>query len=221
MKAMILAAGKGERMRPLTLRTPKPLLPVAGKPLIQWHIEALACAGVRELVINHAWLGEQLQQYCEDGSKFAVQIQWSAEDEALETGGGIRKALPLLGDGPFILVNGDIWTRYDFAALTLPQGKLAHLVLIANPAHHIQGDFMLKDGLVSNPAPGETGLTYSGIAVLHPALLAEQPVAAFKLAPLLRVAAEQGLVSGEFFAGDWIDVGTPQRLADADRLAAG
>lgn len=221
MKAMILAAGKGERMRPLTLHTPKPLLPVAGKPLIQWHIEALAAAGVRELVINHAWLGEQLPQYFGDGAELGVQIQWSAEAQALETGGGIRQALPLLGEAPFILVNGDVWTRFDFSGLRLPQGMLAHLVLIANPQHNVKGDFVLKQNLVSNPLPGETGLTYSGIAVLHPALLAEQPQGAFKLAPLLREAAEQGRVSGEHFVGDWIDVGTPQRLADADRFAAG
>ncbi|MEH6563874.1 MAG: nucleotidyltransferase family protein [Halopseudomonas sp.] len=221
MKAMILAAGKGERMRPLTLHTPKPLLPVAGKPLIQWHIEALAQAGINQLVINHAWLGEQLQQRFADGQALGVQIQWSAEGEALETGGGIRQALPLLGEQPFILVNGDIWTRYDFSGLALPPGTLAHLVLIDNPEHNSAGDFILRDGLISNPQGGEQGLTYSGIAVLHPALLAEQPLAAFKLAPLLRDAAKQGLVSGEYFSGDWIDVGTPQRLADADRLAAG
>lgn len=221
MKAMILAAGKGERMRPLTLHTPKPLLPVAGKPLIQWHIDALAAASVHQLVINHAWLGEQLQQYFGDGSAFAVQIQWSAEGEALETGGGIRKALPLLGEAPFILVNGDVWTDYDFTALALPQGMLAHLVLIANPEHNLNGDFVLHEGMISNPQAGEAGFTYSGIAVLHPELLADQPIAAFKLAPLLRAAAEQGRVSGEYFAGAWIDVGTPQRLADADRLAAG
>jgi len=221
MKAMILAAGKGERMRPLTLHTPKPLLPVCGKPLIQWHIEALAAAGVRELVINHAWLGEQLLQHFADGAAHGVQIEWSAEGEALETGGGIRQALPLLGDATFILVNGDIWTRFDFSGLALPHGMLAHLVLIANPEHNAKGDFVLKGGLVGNPSPDEIGLTYSGIAVLHPALLAEHPQGAFKLAPLLRDAAAQGRVSGESFSGDWIDVGTPQRLADADRLAAG
>lgn len=221
MKAMILAAGKGERMRPLTLHTPKPLLPVAGKPLIQWHMDALAAAGVSELVINHAWLGEQLQQYFADGAAFGVDIKWSAEGEALETGGGIRKALPLLGEAPFILVNGDIWTNYDFSALSMPPGMLAHLVLIANPEHNVNGDFVLAQGRVSNPQPGESGLTYSGIAVLHPDLLANQPVSSFKLAPLLRKAADKGLVSGEYFTGDWIDVGTPQRLADADARAVG
>ena len=219
MKAMILAAGKGERMRPLTLRTPKPLLPVAGKPLIQWHIDALADSGVRELVINHAWLGEQLERYFADGSEFGVNIQWSPEGTPLETGGGIRQALPLLGEAPFILVNGDIWTTFDFAGLALPVGKLAHLVLIDNPPHNPRGDFSLDEGLVGNPAADAPGFTYSGIAVLHPQLLVEQPAGAFKLAPLLRAAAEQGLVSGEYFAGAWIDVGTPERLAEAERLA--
>ena len=127
MKAMILAAGKGERMRPLTLHTPKPLLKVADKPLLQWHIEALAAAGLRELVINHAWLGEQIESAFGDGAALGVQIAWSAEGEPLETGGGIHRALPLLGDGPFVLVNGDVWTRFDFAHLSLPPGKLAHL----------------------------------------------------------------------------------------------
>ena len=134
MKAMILAAGKGERMRPLTLHTPKPLLKVGDKPLLQWHIEALAAAGLRELVINHAWLGEQIESTFGDGAALGVQIAWSAEGEPLETGGGIHRALSLLGDGPFVLVNGDVWTRFDFAHLSLPPGKLAHLVLIDNPA---------------------------------------------------------------------------------------
>lgn len=219
MKAMILAAGKGERMRPLTLHTPKPLLKVGDKPLLQWHIEALAAAGLRELVINHAWLGEQIESTFGDGAALGVQIAWSAEGEPLETGGGIHRALPLLGDGPFVLVNGDVWTRFDFAHLSLPPGKLAHLVLIDNPAHNPHGDFLLTAGDVGNPGDGKTGLTYSGIAVLHPALLAEQPAGAFALAPLLRQAADQGRVSGEHFRGPWIDVGTPERLAEADRQA--
>ena len=221
MKAMILAAGKGERMRPLTLHTPKPLLPVAGKPLIQWHMNALAGAGVCDLVINHAWLGEQLERHFEDGRAFGVRIQWSPEGAPLETGGGIRQALYLLDDAPFILVNGDIWTTFDFAGLALPAGKLAHLVLIDNPPHNPGGDFVLRGGLVGNPSSDAPGFTYSGIAVLHPALLAEQPLGAFKLTPLLRAAAEQGLVSGEYFAGAWVDVGTPERLAEAERLAEG
>ena len=219
MKAMILAAGKGERMRPLTLHTPNPLLKVADKPLLQWHIEALAAAGLRSLVINHAWLGEQIEAFFGDGAALGVAISWSAEGEPLETGGGIRRALPLLGDGPFVLVNGDVWTRFDFAHLSLPPGKLAHLVLIDNPAHNPNGDFLLHDGEVGNPASDQRGLTYSGIAVLHPALLVDQPDGAFALAPLLRQGADQGRVSGEYYRGPWIDVGTPERLADADRQA--
>ncbi|UJJ30349.1 N-acetylmuramate alpha-1-phosphate uridylyltransferase MurU [Halopseudomonas maritima] len=219
MKAMILAAGKGERMRPLTLHTPKPLLKVGDKPLLQWHIEALAAAGLRELVINHAWLGEQIEAFFADGAALGVRIAWSAEGEPLETGGGIRRALPLLGDGPFVLVNGDVWTDFDFTGFSLPPGKLAHLVLIDNPAHNPNGDFLLQGEQVGNPKAGEQGLTYSGIAVLHPGLLADQSHGAFALAPLLRQAADLGRVSGEHFRGQWIDVGTPQRLVDADRQA--
>lgn len=219
MKAMILAAGKGERMRPLTLHTPKPLLPVAGKPLIQWHVDALARAGFRQLVINHAWLGEQLERALGDGGALGVSIQWSAEGEPLETGGGIRRALPLLGDAPFVLVNGDVWTAFDFAGLALAPGKLAHLVLIDNPAYKATADFTLRDRLVGNPEENEAGLTYSGIAVIDPALFAGQQGEAFPLAPLLRAAAAAGRVSGEYFAGPWIDVGTPERLQQADRRA--
>ena len=216
---MILAAGKGERMRPLTLHCPKPLLPVAGKPLIQWHIEALAGAGIRDLVINHAWLGQQLEAHFASGAELGVSISWSPEGEPLETGGGIFNALPLLGDQPFVLVNGDIWTRFDFARLSLPVGMLAHLVLIDNPPFKQQGDFSLQQGRIGNPSAGQAALTYSGIAVLDPALFANCLPGRFALAPLLRDAAEQGLVSGEHFSGDWIDVGTPERLAQADHLA--
>lgn len=218
---MILAAGKGERMRPLTLHTPKPLLPVAGKPLIQWHIEALARAGLSRLVINHAWLGQQIEAAFGDGACLGVHIDWSAEEQPLETAGGILRALPLLGDAPFVLVNGDIWTDFDFAALRLPAGRLAHLVLVDNPPFKEAGDFLLAGGAVANPAAGQQAeaLTYSGIAVLSPRLfdgLAEGPQ---PLAPLLRAAAQQGLVSGEHHAGRWIDVGTPERLQQADLQA--
>ncbi|KKN91714.1 hypothetical protein LCGC14_0215960 [marine sediment metagenome] len=216
---MILAAGKGERMRPLTLTTPKPLLPVAGKPLIQWHIESLARAALTQLVINHAWLGQQIESAFGTGSQLGVSIGWSAESEPLETGGGIRKALPLLGGDPFVLVNGDIWTDYDFAGLQIAPDKLAHLVLVPNPAYKAHGDFVLEDSLVSNPQSGDSGLTYSGIAIIDPALIAGQPDGAFPLAPLLREAATRGLVSGELFVGNWIDVGTPERLAEAGRRA--
>lgn len=218
---MILAAGKGERMRPLTLHTPKPLLPVAGKPLLQWHIEALRRAGLTDLVINHAWLGEQLQAHFADGAALQVSIQWSAEGAPLETGGGIFRALTLLGDQPFVLVNGDVWTSFEFAGLRLPAGKLAHLVLVDNPSFKAQGDFVLQGDQVRNPAGDTSALTYAGLAVLHPQLFAGQQAGAFALAPLLRRAAETGLVSGEYYPGPWIDVGTPERLAQAGRLATG
>lgn len=221
MKAMILAAGKGERMRPLTLHTPKPLLPVGDKPLIQWHMEALQRAGIDQLVINHAWLGEQIENAFGDGARMNLSISWSAEEQPLETAGGILRALPLLGSEPFILVNGDVWCDLDFARLQLPEGKLAHLVLVDNPGFKHRGDFVLSGGLVGNPdaADSTDALTYSGIAVLSPAMfegLAEGPQ---PLAPLLRAAAERGLVSGERHAGRWIDVGTPERLQQADMLA--
>jgi len=217
MKAMILAAGKGERLRPLTLHTPKPLVRAADVPLIEYHVKALVAAGFTQLVINHAWLGEQIEAYLGDGSRFGAQIQYSAEGEPLETGGGIHHALPLLGDAPFLVVNGDIWTDYDFASLRGPLNGLAHLVLVANPAHHPAGDFRLVDGQVRD----EPGQTYSGIAVLAPKLFADCSPGAFKLAPLLRRAMGVGEVTGELFKGRWVDVGTHERLAEVERLLAG
>lgn len=222
MKSMILAAGKGERMRPLTLHTPKPLLPVAGKPLIQWHIEALQRAGLDRLVINHAWLGEQLEAAFGNGAAYGVQINWSPEDLPLETAGGILRALPLLGGEPFVLVNGDVWTDFDFSGLRLPEGRLAHLVLVDNPAFKARGDFLLGEGVIANPVTeAEQGraLTYSGIAVLSPQLFDGLIDGPQPLAPLLRAAAERGLVSGERYAGNWIDVGTPERLRQAEQHA--
>ena len=215
MKAMILAAGKGEGMRPLTLHTPKPLLPVAGKALIEYHIEALARAGFTELVINHAWLGEQLEKALGDGSRYGVSICYSPEGQPLETGGGIFNALPLLGDGPFVLVNGDVWTDYDFALLPRQLKADAHLVLVENPPHHPQGDFALVDGWVQ--AQGASLLTYGGIAVLRPQLFAGCTAGAFPLAPLLRKAMDDGRVTGEQHAGHWLDVGTVERLAQAEQ----
>lgn len=225
MKAMILAAGKGERMRPLTLHTPKPLLPVGGMPLIEHHVRALAAAGFTELVINHAWLGQQIEDYLGDGARFGVSIAFSAEGEPLETGGGIHRALPLLGAAPFLLVNGDVWTDYPFADLRRPldglaHGGLAHLVLVDNPAHHPEGDFRLVDGRVG-VRDDQPGLTYSGIAVLDPALFAGCRPGAFKLAPLLRDAMALGQVGGEHYRGRWVDVGTRERLAEAERLLTG
>lgn len=218
MRAMILAAGKGERMRPLTLHTPKPLIPVAGVPLIEYHLRALAQAGVTEVVINHAWLGDRIEAHLGDGARFGLQIVYSKESQPLETGGGIYQALPLLGADPFILINGDVFTDYDFAVVQKPLQGLAHLVLINNPEHHLEGDFSLEEGRVL--APTTATLTYSGIAVLHPELFAGCQAGAFKLAPLLRQAIAQGQVSGEQFNGCWIDVGTPERLAAAQAVLA-
>ena len=218
MKAMILAAGKGERMRPLTLHTPKPLVPAAGKPLIEYHLDALARAGITDVVINHAWLGQQIEDHLGDGSRFGLNIRYSPEGEPLETGGGIFKALALLGDDPFLLVNGDIWTDYDFRSLNAPLQGLAHLVLVDNPGHHGRGDFRLQEGQVVDGDDSPGTLTFSGISVLAPALFDGCQAGAFKLAPLLRKAMAEGKVSGEHFSGQWVDVGTLERLADVERL---
>jgi MurNAc alpha-1-phosphate uridylyltransferase len=220
MKAMILAAGLGNRMRPLTLTTPKPLLAVADKPLIVWHIEALKAAGISEIVINTAWLGHKLHEALGDGRQLGVTIHWSDEDEPLETAGGIQKALPLLGADPFLLVNGDIWLRYDFqqlAAKALGE-QLAHLVLVANPPQHPNGDFAFaRDGdCALIQSQGDERYTFAGVSLLSPRLFAELPAGKAALAPLLRQAIAAGQVTGEYFAGAWVDVGTPERLADLD-----
>ena len=220
MRAMILAAGRGERMRPLTDQTPKPLLEVGGKPLIQYHIEALRDAGFTELVINHAHLGSQIVDRLGDGARFGVHLTYSAEPEgALETGGGIKQALPLLGEGAFLVINGDIWTDYPYQHLYREPAGLAHLVLIDNPAHNPQGDFQLHGRRIT--ATGSSKLTFSGIGVYRPALFANSPAGAFPLAPLLRVAMRAGAVSGEYFQGRWQDIGTPQRLEELNRELAG
>lgn len=218
MKAMILAAGKGERMRPLTLTTPKPLIRVAGTPLIEYHLRALVAAGFDEIVINHAWLGQQIEDYLGDGSRFGVRIIYSPEGEPLETGGGIFRALPLLGDEAFLVVNGDIWTDFDFSSLHRPLDALVHLVLVDNPEHHPGGDFILTDGKVHEGASTADKLTYSGIAVLHPRLFDGCADGAFKLAPLLRKSMDQGQASGERLQGHWVDVGTLERLAQVEKL---
>lgn len=215
MRAMILAAGRGARMRPLTDHTPKPLLEVGGKPLIVWHIERLAQAGITELVINNAYLGKQIEDRLGDGTQWHVHIQYSAEQTALETAGGIAKALPLLGDESFLVVNGDVFTDIDYAATSLPVGKLAHLVMVDNPQQHAEGDFALQDGLVKQAA--DNRLTFSGIGVYHPDLFKSvQSGEAAKLAPLLISAMQQGLVSGQHHTGVWHDIGTPERLAQLD-----
>jgi len=220
MRAMILAAGRGERMRPLTDQTPKPLLKVGGKPLIQYHIEALRDAGFRELVVNHAHLGNQIVERLGDGAQFGVHIDYSAEAEgALETGGGIKQALPLLGEQPFLVINGDIWTDYPYQQLCREPEGLAHLVLIDNPPHHPEGDFQLNGRRLT--AEGKRKLTFSGIGLYQPDLFADSPDGAFPLAPLLRGAMQAGQVSGEYFQGRWLDIGTPQRLAELNRELAG
>ena len=216
MKAMILAAGRGERMRPLTDHTPKPLLLVAGKPLIVWHLERLAQAGFKEVVINHAHLGQQIEQALGKGSQWGLHIQYSPEKTALETAGGIANALHLLGDAPFLVVNGDIFLTMNLARLTLVAPDLAHLVMVDNPAQHPDGDFCYQHGRLV--ALGNEKLTFSGVGVYHPALFASvekgQPA---KLAPLLRAAILKQQVSAEHYQGDWHDIGTPERLYDLDQ----
>lgn len=228
MKAMILAAGRGERMRPLTDACPKPLLKVAGEPLIGWHLRRLRAAGIREIVINHAWLGAQIEAALGDGAAYGVNIAYSPEGETgLETAGGIATALPLLGSEPFLVVNGDILTDIDFqtafgAAEALLRGKkLAHLWLVGNPPHNPRGDFVLQaDGAVASGGTNGQPLTFSGMGVYRPELFAATPPRqAAKLAPLLREAMNQGLVSGEKHQGLWLDVGTVERLAEADAVA--
>lgn len=222
MKAMILAAGRGERMRPLTDHTPKPLLELAGKPLIQYHIEALRAAGIHELVINLAHLGERIRARLGDGSALGVHIHYSQEPEgALETGGGIHQALPLLGDAPFLVVNGDVWTEYGFTDLVRHAlgDDLAYLVLVPNPAQHPEGDFHLGEGRVSDE--GVPRHTFSGIGLYHPELFADRTPGRYPLAPLLRAAMARGRVGGELYAGAWSDVGTPGRLRELEaRLRA-
>jgi MurNAc alpha-1-phosphate uridylyltransferase len=215
MKAMLLAAGRGERMRPLTDQCPKPLLPVAGKPLIAWHLERLAAAGFTEVVINLSWLGEQIAATLGDGARYGVSIAYSREPwPALETGGGIHNALPLLGTEPFLLVNGDVFTDVDFAALRLASADLAQLVLVANPAHNTRGDFWLDAGRVVEQ--GGERLTYSGIALLRPELFAGAEPGRFPLLPWLVKAREAGRLGAQKHPGRWLDIGTPERLAELD-----
>jgi MurNAc alpha-1-phosphate uridylyltransferase len=217
MKAMILAAGRGERMRPLTDTTPKPLLRIGGQMLIEHHVHALAGAGIKELVINHAHLGEQIVRALGNGSAYGVSIQYSPENgAALDTGGGIFNALSLLGEAPFLVVNADIWTDFDFAGLPQDIDGLAHLVMVDNPPQHPAGDFSLSEGRVAQRGPAM--LTFSGIGVYRPELFAGCTPGAFPLAPLLRAAMDEGQVSGERFTGRWFDIGTPERLAAVNEV---
>lgn len=242
MKAMILAAGRGERMRPLTDSLPKPLLPVGEHTLIEHHLRRLQAAGFNEVVINVSWLAELIQQRLGDGGRYGVKIHWSPEPAgALETGGALRRALPLLGDAPFALINGDVWTDYPFEnlrCLELAQRQLVHCVLVPNPPQHPDGDFALDRGNLLDPisAPANeppNGIsasaldeppldrkvaatllrhTYSGIGLYRPELVADQPEGRFPLAPLLRSAIVNHRAGGELYLGDWRDIGTPQRL---------
>ena len=235
MKAMILAAGRGERMRPLTDHTPKPLLKVGGKPLIVWHIERLAAAGFKEIVINHAYLGAQIENALGNGSAWGLSIQYSPEKVALDTAGGIANALDLMtNDGNnrqhFLVVNGDTYTEIDFKSMVIEMHALqaniyaasggvknarAHLVLVNNPPQHPNGDFAVQDGMLKNM--GKQMLTFSGVGVYHPALFAEivkgQPA---KLAPLLRKAIDSNSATAQYYQGVWHDIGTPERLKSLD-----
>ncbi len=213
---MILAAGRGERMRPLSDTIPKPLLEAGGKPLLVHLIEGLARRGFRDLVINHSHLGEKISAYIGDGGQYGVSVAYSHEEGGgLETGGGIFKALPLIDTDPFMVINGDIWTDYPFDQLPTRIEGLAHLVLVDNPPQHPRGDFMLREGKVIDD--GAPRLTFSGIGVYARALFAGCRPGKFPLAPLLREAMARGQVSGEHYTGRWRDVGTPQRLDDLDR----
>jgi MurNAc alpha-1-phosphate uridylyltransferase len=216
LKVMLLAAGRGERMRPLTDQKPKPLLEVGGQPLIVWHLKRLARAGFADVVINLSWLGEQIAAALGDGSRFGVQIEYSREPwPALETGGGIHHALPLLGTSPFLLVNGDVHTDINFAALQLRPGDLAQLVLVPNPPQHAGGDFWLDPQGRVHPVAGER-LTYSGVGVFDPALFDGCEPGRFPLLPLLLKAREGRRLGGQKHAGTWLDIGTPERLAQLD-----
>lgn len=232
MRALVFAAGLGERMRPLTDATPKPLLLAGGKPLIAWHLEKLAALGITEVVINTSWLAPCFPQTLGDGSRWGIHLHYSYEGPSpLETGGGMLHALPLLGDAPFIAVNGDIWTDYDLARLPREPRGDAHLVLVDNPEHHRQGDFALDaQGRLASAGPSK--LTFSGIGVYRPGFLSrwrdasgnvpgvDETPPRFRLAPLLRAAMDDGMVNGEHHRGHWTDVGTPQRLWELDQRLA-
>ena len=213
MKAFILAAGLGRRLRPLTNRTPKPMLMVGGKPLLQWHLEALLRANIRHVVINVSWLAEQVEDYFGDGSSFGLNIQWSRETVPLETGGGILTALPLLGDKPFLVVNGDVWTDFSFQHIcsrTMNKDTLAHLLMVENPPHNATGDFSIQQGMAGFE---RDRFTFSGISLLSPALFnssSDYP-SIFPLRDLLRPAIMANRVSADIYSGEWFDIGTVER----------
>lgn len=219
MKAFILAAGRGERMRPLTDHTPKPLLCAGGKPLIVWHLERLAASGFRDVVINHAHLGEQIETALGDGSHFGLSIRYSPEPPgALETAGGIAKALPLLGNAPFLVINGDVWCDWDFRRAHTLADRHAHLVFVNNPPQHASGDFCLDGETVRYASTGiGPTLTYAGTGVFSPDFFAGVAVGSvIKMRPLLDAGIAQGIITGERHSGRWVDVGTPERLTELD-----
>jgi MurNAc alpha-1-phosphate uridylyltransferase len=221
MKAMILAAGLGTRMRPLTDHTPKPMLLVAGVPLIVHHVRRLVAAGITEIVINHAYFGEQIEQHFSNVENLNCRIQFSREGEPLDTGGGIFRALPLLGEKPFIVINSDAWTDYPLRGLLNINPTHAHLVLTDNPPQHPLGDFYLQaDGLVNTEGAGKK-LTWMGLSVINPTLFSGCDSGVFSVVPLLKKVMRDELVSGEYYSGQWLDVGTPERLLEANRLAGG
>ncbi|MFK8049034.1 MAG: N-acetylmuramate alpha-1-phosphate uridylyltransferase MurU [Halioglobus sp.] len=221
---MILAAGLGQRMRPLTDHTPKPLLKVAGVPLLEHHIRRLRDAGFNELVVNVSHMADQIVDYFGDGSRWGVVLNWSVEDEPLETAGGIVKALPVLGSAPFAVVNGDIWTDYPFAQLVnreLLHAEGAHLVMVESPPQHANGDFVLgEDGRLDTLEQANKGLTYSGVGIYSSGFFRDLPVCKYPLKPLLLRSIERGGLQGEYYRGDWVDVGTPERLDSLNRRLA-
>jgi len=218
VQALILAAGKGERMRPLTLAKPKPLLEVCGLSLIEHHLIQLKKAGFSRIIINVSWLAQQIMQKLGDGQQYGVEIRYSYEgQEPLETGGGIVKAMPLIGDKPFLVVNGDIKTSIDFSTLALPADSLAHLVLVKNPAHNSQGDFAIESNAQLNYGNIENKLTYSGVGLYHPDLFQSCEIGKYSVVPILKQAMQSQQVTGEFFAGQWDDIGTIERLIEINK----
>jgi len=219
MKCMLLAAGLGKRLRPITDKTPKPLVKVAGKPLIEYHLENLNTAGFKEVVINLSHLGNMIQDHLGDGSQFDLHIEYSSEGESpLETAGGIIHALPLLGDEPFLVLNADIWCDHKLSFANLSGDKLAHLVLVNNPSHNTDGDFTYEFGNIYNT--GENRLTYSGIGIYDPKLFKNYAAEKLALAPILRGAIDEKLISAEYFTGNWFDIGTKERLTDAENYVS-
>lgn len=217
MKCMLLAAGLGLRLRPLTNHKPKPLLNVGGKPLIEHHLEKLYAAGYRDIVINISHLGEMIKEHLGNGKNYGVSITYSEEgDSPLETGGGIVQALPLLGSDPFLVINSDIWCDHPLSFANLSSEKQAHIVLTSNPPHNPKGDFVYEFGKVYNN--GKNFLTFSGIGVYRPSLFRKLPNIKCALAPILRNAIENRLVGGEYFTGNWFDIGTPERLKQVNEF---